>query len=817
MTMPISVFKVAALLFFVPFTLFSSSLGGDTLTPTQHLTDNGDILISAASSFALGFFSPNSSANRYIGIWYHNISLQTIVWVANRQHPIAGSSGRLSITTNGTLVIADNSTVIWSTFSAAFANPIARLLDNGNFVVVEANDNSNNFAWESFNFPTDTLLPGMKIGWNLTSGTNHNLTAWLGDDDPSPGGYVTGVDFRGDPQIFIWSGTRQYWRGGPWNGLRFSGIPQMKLDMVGCDFVVDSDAVFWSYYIRDFSLLQRVVATSSGHFEHQVWIGKRKSWEAVGFVPRDECDTISPCGPNGICYPTREPMCTCMQGFRPENTKSWDLSDWTDGCVRKTELDCHNRTDFGFFTQSNMKLPDTSRSTVDWSMSLENCRALCSANCSCTAYASANTSGSGSGCIVWTTELTDVKLYDSGIGQDLYIKLAASDLNSEEPDHSHQRRLVIIILVLVATIFLVACGACSIWIWKKRGRSNADEENDQVQDMDLPFYDLSTIVNATDDFSSDNKLGQGGFGPVYKGKLEDGIEIAVKRLSKTSEQGMEEFKNEALLIAKLQHRNLVRLLGCCIQGGERMLVYEYMPNGSLDAFLFGDETKSVLLDWPTRYNIITGISRGLLYLHQDSRLRIIHRDLKASNVLLDKDMNPKISDFGMARIFGGEDSEDNTRRVVGTYGYMSPEYAMHGIFSVKSDVFSLGVLILEIVTGKRNRGAYYYALNINMIEHVWNLWKEGKVLELIDASIGLIFPTAEVMSCIKIGLLCVQDRASDRPTMSSVVKMLGNDTSLLPEPLQPGFVISSSSSAVDSSSSKKESSYYNTATTALKG
>ncbi|MFS7985371.1 putative protein kinase RLK-Pelle-DLSV family [Helianthus anomalus] len=194
------------------------------------------------------------------------------------------------------------------------------------------------------------------------------------------------------------------------------------------------------------------------------------------------------------------------------------------------------------------------------------------------------------------------------------------------------------------------------------------------EDVELTLFGLSTLLKATDDFSKNNKLGEGGFGPVYKGVLEDGKEIAVKRLANTSTQGLQEFKNEVISISKLQHRNLVKLLGYCIEREEKMLIYEYMPNKGLDSFIF-DRTQSELLDWPTRYQIIHGIARGLLYIHQDSRLRIIHRDLKVSNILLDMDMNPKISYFGMARSFGGNQIEANTKRVVGTYGYMAPEYA----------------------------------------------------------------------------------------------------------------------------------------------
>ncbi|KAL5841852.1 hypothetical protein ACOSQ3_012455 [Xanthoceras sorbifolium] len=292
---------------------------------------------------------------------------------------------------------------------------------------------------------------------------------------------------------------------------------------------------------------------------------------------------------------------------------------------------------------------------------------------------------------------------------------------------------------------------------------------------------------ATNNFSPENKLGEGGFGSVYKGVLQNGLEIAVKRLSKYSGQGIGEFKNEVSLIAKLQHRNLVSMVGCCIEAEEKMLVYEYVPNKSLDFFIF-DEMKRTLLNWSKRFEIICGVARGILYLHQDSRLRIIHRDLKASNVLLDSSLNPKISDFGMARIFGGDQVEGNTNRVVGTYGYMSPEYAMQGLFSIKSDVYSFGILVIEIITGQKNSGFHLEdSDSSNLVGHVWDQWREGKTIEIVDKSMGGSYSVHEVLRCIQIGLLCVQEQATDRPTMSIVVFMLGNDHPL-PSPKQPAFI-----------------------------
>ncbi|GMY31622.1 G-type lectin S-receptor-like serine/threonine-protein kinase At4g03230 isoform X2, partial [Fagus crenata] len=313
----------------------------------------------------------------------------------------------------------------------------------------------------------------------------------------------------------------------------------------------------------------------------------------------------------------------------------------------------------------------------------------------------------------------------------------------------------------------------------KRGDSRKHE-------VKMPLFSFTSVSAATDNFSDANKLGEGGFGPVYKGILLKGDVVAVKRLSRRSVQGWEELENEAKLIAKLQHNNLVRLLGCCIERDEKILVYEYMPNKSLDLFLF-DLEKRKNLDWQMRIRVTEGVAQGLLYLHQYSRLRIIHRDLKPSNILLDSEMNPKISDFGMARIFRGNDSQANTNRIVGTYGYMSPEYALEGLFSIKSDVFSFGVLLLEIVSGRKNTG-FYQTDSFHLLGYAWDLWTSDRGSDLVDPLLEDVSSMHVALRYVNIALLCVQESAADRPTMSDVVAMLSNESAALPYPKQPAFL-----------------------------
>ncbi|KAH6795586.1 hypothetical protein C2S51_036572 [Perilla frutescens var. frutescens] len=765
------------------------SAANDTINNSQIIRD-GETLVSSGGMFELGFFSLGNSTNRYVGIWYHNIKARTYVWVANRVSPLPTKSGVLKVTEPGILLLLDNQTngaVIWSSNSSKTArNPAAQLLDSGNLVVKDAEDSTPdnlNFLWQSFDHPTDTYLPGMmSLGVNLATGVDTYLSSWRTHDDPGPGEFTAHVDPTGYPQIVVRRGKTIKFRLGPWNGVRFSGAPGTRNNPT---LEMNQNEVKYGEDNIDRSVVTRLALSLDGVGVRWIWNNRSNSWTTYN-LEADSCDTYNSCGAYAVCNVRESPACGCLDRFVP----SGRAANFSSGCIARTPLTCGG--DHVFVKYSGIKLPDARNSSFDdRKMLLADCEAECSRNCSCTAYKQLDIREETSGCLFYHGELVDVKAMAVG-GEDLYIRIASADLENDGDSKGRKRVILIASVISMAGIVLLCLVVFLFCVWKRKRDSNARKEGQFSGSLgkegELPFFNLSTILKATDKFSINNKIGEGGFGPVYKGILENGQEIAVKRLSKTSKQGVDELKNEVILIAKLQHRNLVRTLGCCIDGEESMLIYEYMPNNSLDLILF-DQTKSKLLDWRKRFNIINGIAKGLLYLHQDSRLRIIHRDLKASNVLLDGEMNPKISDFGLARSFGGNETEAQTRRVVGTYGYMSPEYAIDGLFSIKSDVFSFGVLVLEIVSGKRNRGFSLKDHSLNLLGHAWTLHKEGRACELVDESLDMeSLEMSEALRSIKVGLLCVQKCQEDRPTMSSVVFMLGNQVQVA-EAKQPGFFV----------------------------
>ncbi|KAF7000563.1 hypothetical protein CFC21_016443 [Triticum aestivum] len=798
----------------------------DTLKQGDSLTAPATLVSSPSGVFELGFHAPDPArpARLYLCVWYRDTQPRTVAWVANRVNAAAAAAPSLTLTAGGELRVLDGAAkdgarMLWSSNTTTRAAPRggyeAVIQDSGS---LQVRDVDGTVIWDSFWHPSDTMLSGMRISVNAevraqVRGPPERMlfTSWASDTDPSPGRFALGLDPANPSQAFIWrDGNVPFWRSGQWTGLNFVGIPYRPLYVYG--YKQGNDPILGMYftYTATNTSLQRFVVAPDGRDVCYMVKKSTQEWETVWVQPSNECERYGACGSNAICTVVQDgkAKCTCMKGFKPKLADEWNAGNRSQGCVRNPPLDCQvNKTGDGFLSIPNVKWPDFSY-WVSGVTDEYGCMNTCRQNCSCGAYVYMTQL---TGCLHWGNELMDVYQFQAG-GYALNLKLPASELAG-----SHIAVWKIAAIASAVVLFvLLAC----LFLWWKRGRNIKDavhrswrrsrrsstrsqqsagmldishsipfdDETEDGKNHELKVLSLDRIKAATGSFSESNKLGEGGFGPVYMGTLPGGEEVAVKRLCKNSGQGHEEFKNEVILIAKLQHRNLVRLLACCIQGEEKILVYEYMPNKSLDAFIFNPEKRG-LLDWRTRFDIIEGIARGLLYLHRDSRLRIVHRDLKASNILLDTDMNPKISDFGMARIFGGDENQFNTNRVVGTFGYMSPEYAMEGIFSVKSDVYSFGVLILEIITGKRAVSFHGQQESLNIAGYAWQQWNEDKGEDMIDPLIKPSCSIRQVLRCIHIALLCVQDHAQERPDVPAVILMLSSDSSSLPMPRAPTLML----------------------------
>ncbi|XP_030444085.1 G-type lectin S-receptor-like serine/threonine-protein kinase CES101 isoform X2 [Syzygium oleosum] len=765
---------------------FGSSVGAiDTIGPKDLLTSN-DTLVSRAGVFELGFFNDVASGIYYLGIWFRADPSRRAVWV-NRENPMIDSSCTLQIRYDGNLVLIDRRQtpmIVNSGTVTTNANTSATLTDSGNLVLKQGGA----VIWQSFDYPTDTYLPGMKIGLfslNTDQSRIQVLVSWVSPQNPSRGSFTLGVDYSGSTELSVWREDNVHMDIGFWDRERFRFIFANTSDGYNFSYVSNENETYFTFSSKGTYASTWFVMASTGQLE--------------------EYNMIDANGNISFSLVTHQ-LCRGSQGGNSSN------------CLTSIPFMCEEGNDF---LQVNGTIPNSALvSTMH--MGFNECEVLCQGNCSCKAFVFRQDNQTV--CQHYYGNKKDLLRSRDGGSGTFYVR---GDTSAEKGGKWKKSRLIVAGALTSLSVLTLVLLSYLQWIrHKKKGDKvrNGEEtrrssettllrigveapakdlarakkaEISQQRDRELALFTFSSIEVATDYFAPRNKLGEGGFGPVYKGQLPEGLEIAVKRLSKMSRQGLEEFKNKVTLISKLQHRNLVRLLGCCIEGEESILIYEYMPNKSLDSFIF-DPAKRVLLDWRKRVGIIEGIAQGILYLHKYSRLRIIHRDLKTSNILLDSNMNPKISDFGMARIFGENETRAKTIRVVGTCGYMSPEYAMDGLFSEMSDVFAFGIILLEIVSGEKNIAFFECDHSLNLPGKAWNLWKEGKCTEFVDGTLATSCPENSVERLVQLGLLCVQERPTYRPTMSDVVSMLNNETIPLHLPREPAFLTRKTDSASSS-------------------
>ncbi|XP_006664915.1 G-type lectin S-receptor-like serine/threonine-protein kinase At2g19130 [Oryza brachyantha] len=789
-----------SLVFFSPHTPLCCATD-DTLAVAQALSV-GDKLVSRNGKFALGFFqfqpttsksSDNTtSPNWYLGIWFNKIPVLTTVWVANRENPITATDinqTKLEITADGNLAILnhENESTVWSTSivnsrtEAASRNTsttVLVILNDGNLVMMK--NSSNVVLWQSFDYPVDVLLPGAKFGWNKVSGLNRLGISRKSRIDPGFGPYTIALDTKGTKGVVLGrlNPPVVYWSWSSDKSLMLIPILKSLLDMdprtkglIIPIYVNNETEEYYMYNSTDESSSSFVSLDISGQVKINVWSQANQSWQVIYSQPADSCTPYATCGPFTVCNGNSPQFCGCMESFSRKSPRDWDLDDRTGGCIRNSPLDCTGKgnttssTDM-FHSISRVTLPYNPQS-VDDATTQSKCQEACLSDCSCTAYAYEN-----SRCSIWHGELLSVNENDGtdNTSEDvLYLRLAAKDLprfmkNKAKPLVGVVTAvsiagfgLLMIILLLIVWRKKIKCCSGPLPLPGSQGSSG------------LIAFRYADLGQATRKFSE--KLGGGGFGSVFKGVLSDLTAIAVKRLD-GARQGEKQFRAEVGSLGLIQHINLVKLIGFCCEGDNRLLVYEHMSNGSLDVHLF--QSSANVLNWNTRYQIVVGVARGLSYLHQSCRECIIHCDIKPENILLDESFVPKIADFGLAAVVGRDFSRVLTT-FRGTIGYLAPEWISGVAVTPKVDVYSFGMVLLEIISGCRNSPNSEISNNSCVtyfpVQAISKL-HEGDVQTLVDPRLNGDFNLEEVERVCRVACWCIQENDIDRPTMGEVVRVL---------------------------------------------
>ncbi|KAJ4837108.1 G-type lectin S-receptor-like serine/threonine-protein kinase SD2-5 [Turnera subulata] len=713
---------------------------------------DGLFLLSNNSNFALGFTN-TQDVTLFLLVVVHLGSSQ-VIWSANRRSPVSNSD-KFVFSEDGKVSLQRNGGVVWTADTGGRAVSAIELQDSGNLVLL-GNDSSE--VWQSFSHPTDTLIVNQDFveGMKLVS-------------DPSPTNLTYSLEIKSGDMILSagFKTPQPYW------SIQKDNRKTINKDG-GKVTLASLDANSWKFFDANKVLLWQFIFSDTN--SNATWVAVLGNDGFISFynldngqslapsptkIPSDPCSRPEPCDAYSICSDNNRCVCPSALSTRP-NCKTGIVSA-CDASNGSTDL-VNVGHQLGYFALGFV--PPSSKTD------LEGCKASCRNNCSCIALFFQSSSGK---CFLFP-EVGSFQSSGAGSSFDTYIKVLSNGGSStDSAGDGNSKGFPVVVIIVVATL-LVIIGLCYLAVrYYKRKKTLQESLHDSSEDDNfleslsgMPVrFSYKDLQTATNNFSV--KLGQGGFGSVYQGVLPDGTRLAVKKLEGIG-QGKKEFRAEVSIIGSIHHHHLVRLKGFCAEGTHRLLAYEFMANGSLDKWIFKKDNE-FMLDWETRFSIAVGTAKGLAYLHEDCDVKIIHCDIKPENVLIDDNFIAKVSDFGLAKLMTREQSHVFTT-LRGTRGYLAPEWITNYAISEKSDVYSYGMLLLEIIGGRKNYDPAETSEKSHFPSLAFKMMEEGKVREILDSKLKYDEADERVSTAIKVALWCIQDDMYLRPAMTKVVQML---------------------------------------------